>query len=88
MGASVVDIVGIRSIGRIEAIKVEELGVGEEVQVAFAEADFVRELVSRRDVVEVGDVLRHIRCATPVVGGRHRYLSVQGIEEGIGDGVR
>ena len=53
---------------RMEGVEVEELGVGQEVQVPISEADLIREFVRRGNVVEVGDVLRHIRCATPVVG--------------------
>ena len=45
-------------------VKVEELGGGEVVEVAVVEGEVVRGLLFlvRGDGVEVGEVLRHIRC--------------------------
>ena len=71
---------------RVEAVEVEELGVGEEVQVAVADADV--NVVVGGDGIEVGDVLRHVRCATPMVGRRHTaLLRGDGFVRGIGDCV-
>ena len=47
---------------RVEAVKVEELGIGQEVQIIGAgEAQVAGgEFVRRGNGVEVGDVLRHV----------------------------
>lgn len=60
---------------RVEAVEVEELGIGQEVQVIGAgEAQVAGgELVRRRDSVEVGDVLRHV-WRTPACVGCHLVL--------------
>lgn len=50
---------------RVEAVEVEEVGVGEEVEVVAEVRDLVRQLVAgRRDGIEAVDVLRHVRRAT------------------------
>ena len=59
------------SIG-VEAVEVKELGIGEEVEVGVGNTDVSGDVLGgRRDGVEVGEVLRHIGCATTVVGRRH-----------------
>ena len=58
--------------GGTETVKIEELGVGQEVQVAVANVDVIAgEFVGRGDGVEVGQVLRHVRCAAAMVARRH-----------------
>ncbi len=72
-------------MARVEAIKVEELGIGQEVQISLAKVDLTRQLlVGRGDGVEVGKVLRHIRGPTAMITSRHdccRYLRVATIRE-------
>ena len=53
---------------RVEAVEVEELGVGEELEIAIVEADITlrSEILGRGNSVEVGDVLRHIGCPARV----------------------
>ena len=54
-------------IVRVEAVEVEELGIGQEVQVCLADMEGIGDIVGRRDVVEVGEVLRHVRCTTAII---------------------
>lgn len=63
-------VLGLRA--GVEAVEVEKLGIGEEVQVAFTEADLAGELlVGGGNGVEVGEVLGDVRGATPSVTRRH-----------------
>lgn len=50
---------------RVETVEVEELGIGEELQVWVGDIDVAvgGQLVGGRDGVEVGEVLRHVRGA-------------------------
>lgn len=60
-------------IAGVEAVEVEELGVGQEVQVALPETQVAGEFVGGWDGIEVGDVLRHVR-RPPAMVGRHAVL--------------
>ena len=61
---------------RVKAVEVEELGVGEEVEVGVANAEVCGDVMAGRDGVEVGEVLRHVGCAAATVRS-HGGLYVQ-----------
>ena len=60
-------------VAGIKAVEVEELGMCQEVEVAFAEVDvaITGQLGHGWKSVEIVQVLRHIGSATPMICGRH-----------------
>lgn len=52
---------------RVEAVEVEELGIGQELQVAIWNIDVAGQLMTRGDGVQVGEILRHVWGAAAIV---------------------
>ena len=52
---------------RMEAVEVEELGIGQELQIRVSNINVAGQVVGGGNVVEVGEVLRHVRGAAAVV---------------------
>lgn len=68
-----------RRASGVEGVEVEEFGIGEEVEVAFAEVDLAGELlVGGGDGVEVGEVLRDVGGTAPRVARGHDWQCEEG----------
>ena len=70
-----VEVHRLRTSTKSRGVEVEELGVSQEVQALVAKVKVLLlggQLVLRRNGVEVGQVLRHVWCATPIKVGHYR----------------